>query len=335
MSAPSPAIALPARRGRVLALLGEWLWPISLLAIVALLGVTATGATVRLTASGLGCDSWPGCGGTVALPARGYHSYVEFGNRVFSVFPVVLSIALALAARQRRDLVRWARWAAYGVCGATLFQAPLGYLTVLSGLHPLMVMAHFLLTLLDIALAVVVAVEVMRLRRGDATPLRDVMRVHGAARVVVKPAVSGGSRETMRVDASTLDAGEAHLRGLVAREDVLVQPYLDSVEGHGERALVWIDGELTHAVRKSPRFIGDEESVSAAVAIAGDEAAVARAALAVAPTPLLYARIDVARDEHGAPRVMELELIEPSLFFAQGPAALARLVAAVRRQLGP
>jgi hypothetical protein len=116
---------------------------------------------------------------------------------------------------------------------------------------------------------------------------------------------------------------------------VLVQPYLDSVEGHGERALVWIDGELTHAVRKSPRFIGDAEQVSAAVPIADEEAAVARAALAVAPTPLLYARIDVARDEHGAPRVMELELVEPSLFFAQGPAALARLVAALRRQVGP
>ncbi|HEX8793043.1 MAG TPA: hypothetical protein VF765_18995 [Polyangiaceae bacterium] len=189
--------------------------------------------------------------------------------------------------------------------------------------------------LLDLHARGVPVVPTTLLRRGDATALRDVMRTHGAARVVVKPAVSGGSRETMRVDAATLDAGEAHLRALVAREDVLVQPYLDSVEGHGERALVWIDGELTHAVRKSPRFIGDEESVSAAVPIADDEAAVAQAALAVAPTPLLYARIDVARDEHGAPRVMELELIEPSLFFAQGRAALARLVAALRRQLGP
>lgn len=189
--------------------------------------------------------------------------------------------------------------------------------------------------LLDLQARGVPTVPTTLLRRGDVTPLRDVMRLHGATRVVVKPAVSGGSRETMRVDASTLDAGEAHLRKLAAREDVLVQPYLDSVEGHGERALVWIDGELTHAVRKSPRFIGDQESVSAAVPIADDEEAVARAALAVAPTPLLYARIDVARDEKGAPRVMELELIEPSLFFAQGPAALSRLVAALRRQLGP
>jgi glutathione synthase/RimK-type ligase-like ATP-grasp enzyme len=188
--------------------------------------------------------------------------------------------------------------------------------------------------LLDLRARGVPVVPTTLLRRGDPTPLRDVMRAQAAAVVVVKPAVSGGSRETMRADAGSMDAGEAHLRRLVAREDVLVQPYLDSVEGHGERALVWIDGELTHAVRKSPRFIGDEERVSAAVPIADDEAAVARAALAVAPTPLLYGRIDVARDEHGAPRVMELELVEPSLFFAQGPAALARLVAALRRRLG-
>ena len=87
-------------------------------------------------------------------------------------------------------------------------------------------------------------------------------------------------------------------------------------------------------LRKSPRFIGDEESVSEAVPIADDEAAVAQAALAVAPTPLLYARIDVARDHNGSPRVMELELVEPSLFFEKGPEALARLVAALRRRLG-
>jgi cytochrome c oxidase assembly protein subunit 15 len=170
MATSSTAIRLAAR-DRAGAALAARLWPISLLAVAALLGVTATGATVRLTASGLGCESWPGCGGTVSLPAHSYHSYVEFGNRLFSVFPVVFSVALALAAWRRRELARWARWAALGVCAATLFQAPLGYLTVLSGLHPLMVMAHFLLTLLDIALAVLVAVEVFRLRRGSESAL--------------------------------------------------------------------------------------------------------------------------------------------------------------------
>jgi hypothetical protein len=191
--------------------------------------------------------------------------------------------------------------------------------------------------LLDLEERGVPVVPTHLVRRGDVKALVDVVRARGWREVVVKPAVSGGSRDTMRVTPDALeDAGEAHLRSLAAREDVLVQPYVSSVEGYGERAVVWIDGELTHAVRKSPRFIGDAESVSEAVPIAPDEAELARRAVAVAAAataPLLYARVDVARDATGAPRLMELELVEPSLFFPQAPAALERYVAAVVKQL--
>ncbi|HEX3344726.1 MAG TPA: hypothetical protein VHS09_09150, partial [Polyangiaceae bacterium] len=187
--------------------------------------------------------------------------------------------------------------------------------------------------LLDLEARGVPVVPTCLLRRGDATTLAEVTRARGWSEVVVKPAVSGGSRATIRVATGTLEQGEAHLRTLLAREDVLVQPYFASVEGHGERAVVWIDGEATHAVRKEPRFLGDPESVSAAVAIDADEADLARRAVAAAPGPLLYARVDVARDAGGSPRVMELELIEPSLFFARSPAALGRYVSAVRRRL--
>jgi glutathione synthase/RimK-type ligase-like ATP-grasp enzyme len=190
--------------------------------------------------------------------------------------------------------------------------------------------------LLDLEARGVPVVPTYLARRGDATALADVLAARGWSDAVVKPAVSGGSRQTIRVGPATLDRGEAHLRSLVAHEDVLVQPYLASVEDHGERAIVWIDGETTHAVRKSPRFAGDEESISGAVAIEPDEAALARAAIAAAVTttgPLLYARVDVARDARGVPCLMELELIEPSLFFARAPAALQRYVAAVTRRL--
>jgi glutathione synthase/RimK-type ligase-like ATP-grasp enzyme len=188
--------------------------------------------------------------------------------------------------------------------------------------------------LLDLDARGVPAVPTHLVRRGAVTTLAEVTRERGWDDVVVKPAVSAGSRATVRSRADRREEGEAHLRALLSREDVLVQPYLDSVEGHGERAIVWIDGEPTHAVRKTPRFSGDPESVSAAVPIEADEALLARRAVAAAPGPLLYARVDVARDAAGAPRVMELELIEPSLFFPQCPPALARYVAAVRRLLG-
>jgi glutathione synthase/RimK-type ligase-like ATP-grasp enzyme len=187
--------------------------------------------------------------------------------------------------------------------------------------------------LLDLDARGVPVVPTHLIRRGATTTLAEVTRERGWSDVVVKPAVSGGSRATVRVTAAARERGEAHLRSLAAREDVLVQPYLASVEGHGERAIVWIDGEPTHAVRKSPRFLGDAESVSSAVPIEEDEAALARRAVAAAPGPLLYARVDVARDAAGAPRVMELELIEPSLFFLQMPSALERYVAAVERRL--
>jgi glutathione synthase/RimK-type ligase-like ATP-grasp enzyme len=188
--------------------------------------------------------------------------------------------------------------------------------------------------LLDLQARDVPVVPTLLLRRGDETPLARAAGERGWDDVVVKPAVSGGSRATLRVRPGDAARGETHLRALVAREDVLVQPYLASVEGHGERAIVTVAGKPTHAVRKSPRFLGDAERVSQAVPIEPDEARLVEQALAAAPEPVLYGRVDVARDATGRPCIMELELIEPSLFFAQSPDALHRYVAAVLQRLG-
>lgn len=173
-------------------------------------------------------------------------------------------------------------------------------------------------------------------RRGSERRLAEVMAARGWPEAVVKPAVSAASYRTRRLGAGREAAGEAHLRALVAEGDALVQSYLPSVEGYGERALVWIEGELTHAVRKSPRFDDDEESISAA-AIAPAEAELATAALARVAEVLgeapMYARIDLAPGAAGEPVVMELELIEPSLFFPFSERALDLFVAAIRRRL--
>ena len=96
---------------------------------------------------------------------------------------------------------------------------------------------------------------------------------------------------------------------------------------------IWIDGEFIHSVRKSPRFAEDEESVSEALPIPGDELEVAHAAVSFVKEALLYARVDLARDPRGQPMVMELELIEPSLYLLQSPVALERLVAAIKTRL--
>jgi glutathione synthase/RimK-type ligase-like ATP-grasp enzyme len=187
--------------------------------------------------------------------------------------------------------------------------------------------------LLDLERRGIPIVPTELVRCGDRKSLAEIASARGWSDLVVKPAIGAGSRGTLRVAAEAFDRDDAHLRVLVDRGDALVQPYMESVAEYGERAIVWIDGVPTHAVRKSPRFLGDPERVSQAVPIAPDEAELARRALAAAPGPLLYGRVDMVRDEHGTPRVMELELIEPSLFFAQSRAALDRYVRAVAAEL--
>lgn len=129
--------------------------------------IVVTGALVRLTGSGLGCDSWPGCESRSFFPANDAHGVIEFGNRVVAILPLSLSLAVAVAAFFVAGLPRWAAWTAAAVAVGTFGQAPLGLLTIRTDLHPLMVMTHFLLALLVLAGAVVVAVEAWHAQRGS------------------------------------------------------------------------------------------------------------------------------------------------------------------------
>jgi cytochrome c oxidase assembly protein subunit 15 len=121
--------------------------------------IVLTGAAVRLTGSGLACESWPGCQEGAFFPALGEHSAIEFGNRVVALVPITLTLVAWFAARRVTGLGRWTRWAAGLVFLGTIAQAPLGLLTIRLDLHPLMVMTHFLLALLVLAGATAVAVE--------------------------------------------------------------------------------------------------------------------------------------------------------------------------------
>lgn len=171
--------------------------------------------------------------------------------------------------------------------------------------------------------------------RGPAPDLAALLDERGWRDVVLKPQVSAGSFATHRLHRDRLDPARALFEELCRERDMMLQPYQRSVDDHGERALIWIDGELTHAVRKSPRFAGGHESVSPAVPIAADERELALRTLASGLPPLLYARADLARSADGTPQLMELELVEPSLFLRQHPPAAARLAAAIRRRLRP
>jgi O-ureido-D-serine cyclo-ligase len=186
--------------------------------------------------------------------------------------------------------------------------------------------------LLDLQARGVPIVPTVVVARGAVLEPASLVRL-GGGDLIVKPEVGAGSRGVMRFAGGDVAGTAAHVAVLAGESAVLIQPYLASVEGHGERSLIWIDGELTHAIRKARRLAGDAESITGPFTIADDERAVAMAAMAAYADRVLYGRVDVARDAEGKPRVMELELIEPSLFFATSPAALERYLAGLRRRL--
>ncbi len=157
--------------------------------------------------------------------------------------------------------------------------------------------------------------------------LEEIAGDRGWTDVVIKPAIGAASRDTRRFDAAAFSEGEAALAALLeSGRAALVQPYMSDVEVGGERALVWIEGKFTHSVRKTRRMMGDAESVGEALPIATDERVLGEVVLRPWASRLAYARVDVVRDRYGVPMVMEVELIEPSLFLAQHPPALDRFV---------
>jgi hypothetical protein len=163
------------------------------------------------------------------------------------------------------------------------------------------------------------------------TSLSDICREHDWDKVVVKPAVSAASFQTHVVDCDHLD--EQLFASLLAKRDMLVQPYVPEVETAGERSIIAIDGQISHAIRKSPRFHGDDESISGPLEITPEQTDLTMRALSAISDDLLYARVDMVERAEGAPMLTELELIEPSLFLDYSPASARKLADGLARRL--
>lgn len=155
----------------------------------------------------------------------------------------------------------------------------------------------------------------------------------GAEALVVKPAISGGADGTYR-----LAAGD-DLPADVTGQRMLVQPLMPRIASEGEYSLFLFDGQFSHAILKRPaagdfrvqeQFGGTEIAIDAPASAL----ALARAAIDAAPARPLYARVDMVRDEAGDFRLMELELIEPSLFLQFAGDGGAMFAQAVKRAAG-
>ncbi|HET6363173.1 MAG TPA: hypothetical protein VFH11_14120 [Gemmatimonadota bacterium] len=155
----------------------------------------------------------------------------------------------------------------------------------------------------------------------------------GAASAVVKPRISATAWGTLLVD-SGAELEDADITPLVS-SGAVVQAFVPEIGTRGELSLIYVDGGFRHAVRKRPA-VGDFRVQSEfgggiePCEVGDEERAFGAAALAAARHPWLYARVDLVQTASG-PVLMELELIEPSLFFDLGPRAAATLADAILR----
>ncbi|UGY90727.1 COX15/CtaA family protein [Streptomyces gobiensis] len=194
--------------------------------------IVITGGAVRLTGSGLGCDTWPKCtdDSLFATPEMGLHGAIEFGNRMLTYVlcaAVGWAIVAARAAKPRRPTLSRLAWAQFWV---VMGNAVLGGVTVLTGLNPYIVAGHFLLAT---SLITVALITWQRAREGDAPPrplvgrrlkqLAVALTVAAAALVVVGTVVTGagphagdgGEVERIRVGWETITRVHASLAWVV------------------------------------------------------------------------------------------------------------------------
>lgn len=178
---------------------------------------------------------------------------------------------------------------------------------------------------------------------------KDPWSIPSSTDFVVKPTVSAGSRDTLRL-ASASPSSLARAQKLIDQilatgKSAMIQPYLDVVDADGETALLYIGGRHSHAIRKGPllKLDQDVERVQHVLGLyvqeeitprepRPDQREVADRVLNYVTERFgvpLYARVDLLDDAGGAPHVLEVELVEPSIFFGTHPEAYGRFVAAL------
>lgn len=189
--------------------------------------------------------------------------------------------------------------------------------------------------LLELAAAGVPVIPTRLVAPGEAFEISD------RGEFVLKPSIGAGARGARRFGRGEREAALAHAAELHGTgHTVMVQPYLGRVDRDGETALVFYRGQYSHAFRKGPLLQRAAAASAALFATETIEPRLARpgeldvgvAALRALPGGVpLYARVDLIEDDAGQPRVLELELIEPSLYFHTAPGAAERFAAVIEQ----
>jgi len=178
---------------------------------------------------------------------------------------------------------------------------------------------------------------------GATADVSGVVGERGWESVVIKPTVGAGSVLAERFEtgrAGGVAEAQTFLDTHAPARGMMIQRYMPSVEAGetGELAIVTIGGEVSHGVRKRPRFASEDERVEGASPTGAERAFAGRVLQAAGEelggAALLYARVDVMRGDDGEILLSELELIEPSLYFGLCEGAAAGFVRALERVVG-
>lgn len=176
------------------------------------------------------------------------------------------------------------------------------------------------------------------IEKADPRSLTQCLEQSGWSEAILKPVVSGSARHTYRVSMENAPALEGIFAELVAQEALLLQPFQHAILTEGEVSLMVIDGQFSHAIRKTPRAgdfrVQDDHGGSVHPHMAShEEQQFAEKAIAAIPFDVLYARVDIVRDNAGQLAIMEVEMIEPELFFRYRPEAADSLASGLARRL--
>lgn len=189
--------------------------------------------------------------------------------------------------------------------------------------------------LADLSKAGLPVIPTAWIHNSSGPTLKKILQENNWDEAIIKPSIGLATAGVKRSNRSNAEADQAHVEQLLQSSEVMVQEFMPSVQQYGERALIFIDGQYSHTVRKAAF------QVLAAAGQAGESLAecnpeeikIAEKILSYLDSPPLYARVDLVHDASGNPLLLELELVEPSLFLSFAPESADRFAEAILRHL--
>lgn len=179
--------------------------------------------------------------------------------------------------------------------------------------------------LFDLEGAAIPIVPTVLLEQGKPAILKSILDEHNWTKGILKPIVGLSTFGVCKIESNSSIAQE-HLEKMLETSDLLLQPFIETVHERGERALVFIGEEYSHTIRKSAFQPLAQAGEAGETLVQADEKELdlARRVLAQVKKPYAFARVDLIRDTTGEDLLMELELVEPSLYLQMYPAAISK-----------